>query len=367
VSRDGLKVHRFAGSHRDVGRAHGEELRAGVAESLALRVELCAGASRRAGREMSPAEVRELARAHLPHVAKFSPGLYEEIEGLAAGAGVAVEDVLMVSGYTDFKDVVGRAAGGEAGFDCTAFYAAPAATADGSTFAGQTWDMFADAERGVLGLHLAVHGEPEVFALAYAGCVGMMGMNAEGLALAANNLTPTDARPGVPWTFLCREILRHADVESAFAAMARARLCSGHNFLFADARGRGLSVETTGERFARIDPPEPTFVHANHYLDPALRKLQAPPDPKGCSPERQARLDEILRGARGRIDRAFLEKALADHQGHPRSVCCHDYEVTGGMKVRSCAALIMDPGRREIAVVKGNPCKGGFETLQLGC
>lgn len=365
VGGDDLRIYSFSGSHRDVGRSHGETLRGELRESLRLRMERCVDASRRAGRELSQAAIRELAARHLPYVAEFSPGLMDEIEGIAEGADVTVEEVLIVGGYTDFVDVVCRSAAGN-GFGCTAFFAGPAATSDGSSFVGQTWDMFSEAEEGVIALRLAVEGNPEVLALSYAGCVGMMGMNAEGLALAGNNLRPTDARPGVPWTFICREILRRADVESAFKAMARARLCSGHNFLFADRTGAAVSVETTGERLARIEPAGPIFVHANHYLDPGMRKLEAPPDPKGCSPHRARRLEQVLSERRGSLDIAYLQKALADHDGMPRSVCCHDYELSTGARIRTCAAIVMDIAGRKAHVAKGNPCKGGFRSLSLG-
>jgi len=260
--------------------------------------------------------------------------------------------------------VVVRTAKGDLSHGCTAFLVTPEASADGSTFVGQTWDMFSEAEREVIGLRIKVNGEPGCFAVGYAGCVGMMGMNAEGVAVAANNLRPNDARPGVPWTIICRAILAAASAEEAYRELTRARLCSGHNFIIADGDGAGFAVETTGTRFARIDPDEPTLAHANHYVTD-LKDAELPLDPKGSSPHRERRMRDLLRGGVGSIDRPFLESALRDHDGRPRSICAHDYRVTSGVTVRSCGAIIMNCTARALAVIKGNPCKGAFTTVQL--
>ena len=359
-----MQVHRFSGTHRQVGRAHGEELREGVRVSVEQRLARCLDISRRAGTNLDAAGVRGLARACLRHVGKFSPGQLEELRGIAEGAGALPEDVLIASGYTDFKDVVARGGAAEA-CECTALWAGPGAAADGSTWVAQTWDMFAEAEAGVVWMRLAVEGEPEVFVLAYAGCVGMTGLNDRGVALAVNNLTPTDARPGVPWTFLNRAILAADDAEGAWAAMRRARLCSGHNFVIGDASGAGFSVETTGTRLARLEPEGGTLAHSNHYLAPELKALEKPPEPGGTSPQRLARMREILAAGAGQIDRPFLETALRDHQGGQQAICVHDRPTASGGLVRSCAAMILNATRREAAYITGNPCKGEFATLAL--
>ncbi len=358
------KIYEFSGTHREIGLAHGEELREAVRASLDVRMSRCIQIAKKAGNEMDPDVVRALGRECLAHLGEFSPGQLEEVQGIAEGAGVSPEEVLITSGYTDVKDLLARGKLGGA-CECTALWAGPEATTDGAAFVAQTWDMFSEAADDVLWLKLAVDDQPTVFLLSYAGCLGMTGMNDRGVALAINNLIPTDAQVGVPWTFLNRAILAADDAEDAYAAMRRARLCSGHNFVIGDSSGKGFSVETTGTKMIRIDPPESTYAHSNHYLAPELLDCQVSLEPVVTSPVRVERMDAILREGRGRIDREFVEKALRDHENDQCSICVHEKPTSSGATVSSCAALVMDTRKREVGYIKGSPCKDEFARLSL--
>jgi isopenicillin-N N-acyltransferase-like protein len=359
-----MRILEFSGTHGQVGRQHGEALREELGVSIQKRLARCAHASAEAGRELTVEQVRGLCRRSLPHLRAFSPGLAEEIEGIAAAAGQCVEDVFLAAGYTDLIDAVTRAGGGELDMGCTAFWAGPAATTDGSAFLGQTWDMFADALDDVLAVRIRVTGEPELIALSYAGCVGMMGANAEGVGVMGNNLTPNDARPGVPWVFQCREILRHRTTEAAVAAMRRAYLCSGHNFLIADAK-TGVSIETTGTQYLRIDPPGPVFAHTNHYLTEAGKRVALPNDPLSSTRHRNTRMGHLLDTAVGRIDGAYLERCLADQDGAPYCISSGGYDLVRDGRVATCAAILANLTARQVALIHGPPAPGRFQTIQL--
>ena len=365
-----LEIHEFSGTHREVGRAHGETLRERVRASLATRMDRCIARTRKKGHGLSPDEIRAIAREHLPHLAGFSTGLHEENGGIAEGAGVRPEEAFFVSGYTDVADVVARRAAGSAGdagsnAGCTTMWASTRATTGGGAYAAQTWDMFAGAAAELVGLRLRVDEEPECFVFSYGGCVGMMGMNALGVAVCGNSLSPTDARPGVPWTFLCRAVLASASAAEAPGIFNRARLCSGHHFLVADASGEAHGIETTGTRWAEIPVMKNTYAHTNHYLDPELVKLEAPRKATSSSPHRLARARALLAGAAGRIDRAWIEGALGDHENGEDSICAHGKPSSDFGPVRSCGALVMDLARREARAVRGNPCRGEFRTVSL--
>jgi hypothetical protein len=76
-------------------------------------------------------------------------------------------------------------------------------------------------------------------------------------------------------------------------------------------------------------------------------------------------MDAILNEGAGGIDSAFVQDAFRDHDGMPGSICSHDYELSSGMKIRSCGALVMNTVKREMDYVTGNPCEGEFSTFRF--
>lgn len=360
-----MRIYEFSGTHLEAGLQHGRMLSAEIRESAELRVQGCIRASQQAGQELSRDGILRLASLHLRFVEDYTPGLFQEVKGIAEGAGMSPEEIFIVSGYTDFVDVVRRSAGSAVAWGCSAFFADPSATRGQDTLMGQTWDMFAEAEKTVIGMRIRIDDEPELVTLAYPGCVGMMGMNSMGVGVTGNNLRPTDAQPGVPWTFLCRKVLTTGNAEEAARALTEAPLCSGHNFIVGDAQGVGVDIETTGAKYGRFDISEPTFVHTNHYTHPSLLSLAEPLDPMGCTVERECRLDSLLRSERGNVDVSSVQRAFRDHEGKPRSVCSHDYPVASGDRIRTCGALIMNLTQRKAHMVKGLPCQGEFEEVSL--
>src|SRR5690606_14951825 len=91
-------------------------------------------------------DLLELASRCLPAHREYAEGLTDELEALAAAAGITAEEALVVGGYTDFIDVV-RAEAGTARVDdtCTAIIVPDSRAAAGAGFLAQTWDMHASA------------------------------------------------------------------------------------------------------------------------------------------------------------------------------------------------------------------------------
>ena len=87
-----------------------------------------AGGGRAAGR----ARLLERATGYLPHVRQHSQDMVEEMEGIAEGAGVTLEEVLFLQVRTHLMKPP------EGG--CTAFALEPGASGTGGALIGQNWD-----------------------------------------------------------------------------------------------------------------------------------------------------------------------------------------------------------------------------------
>ncbi|HEX4421923.1 MAG TPA: hypothetical protein VH165_28620, partial [Kofleriaceae bacterium] len=86
---------------RDWGRIHGESFRGEVKALAAIRAYLCT----KVGGFGSTAAVRTAAAAHLPVLERYHRGLYDELIGIAEGADVSPEDIVIANHYTDLRDL----------------------------------------------------------------------------------------------------------------------------------------------------------------------------------------------------------------------------------------------------------------------
>lgn len=88
-------------------------------------------------------EVRKIAAEFMPRIERYSPIMLEELHGIAAGAEIAVEDVVALNARTEL--LYGRRRPLTPLIDkldegCTGAIALPGATASGNLLHGQNWD-----------------------------------------------------------------------------------------------------------------------------------------------------------------------------------------------------------------------------------
>lgn len=341
------------------GRAHGEHFRTPIHELAQLRLELTLVQ----GKFESSMEVVETARLHLPVLEAFDERLYHELLGIAEGADLDPAKVVILNHYTDLKDVDPRrlkpCPGGNEDEDCSAVVAG---TPEG-VFLAQTWDMHGSAEEYVCMLELPEEdGAPAVWTISIVGCLALAGLNRAGLGVTINNLKSTDARVGVVWPALVRRMLREETADAAKHVLMTAPMSSGHHYLIA-TKDRVYGVETSGERKAIVfeadfaDARDATFVHTNHCLDDGVSAVSWVADWSTS----YDRYDWLTRSVRGRAieGRHDLWARLGTHDGYPRSVCTHLANAENPHAMKTCGAILMDLGRREVWAHRG--CIHGVE------
>jgi isopenicillin-N N-acyltransferase-like protein len=192
-------------SAREWGRIHGESFRGEVTALAAIRVYLCT----KVGGFKTADQVIAAARAHLPVLERYHAGLYEELLGIAEGAAVSPEQIVVANHYTDLRDLdpdpaswtpaptrdapdvsghAGQGADSLGGDGCSVLWAE---TATGRILA-QTWDMHATAIPYVMVLRVPESADgPAATLLTVTGCLGMAGMSAARVGVAINNLYST--------------------------------------------------------------------------------------------------------------------------------------------------------------------------------
>lgn len=251
------------------GAAYSDEIRAYTEERLELVMSgLWSGAP------LSRGEVLELAEACLPAHQRQSASLYEEMEAMAARAGITMAEAVVVGGFTDFVDVVraetgSRHPGRAVEDDCTAFIV-PDGRADGAGMFGQTWDMHASATDHVILLRARPDDGPGALVFTTTGCVGQIGMNELGVCVGINNLTAADGRIGVMWPTVIRQALLSESAAEARDTVLSASLAGAHNYLVFDAEGAGFNIEAMPSARPVTTLGAEPLVHTNHTtMEPA--------------------------------------------------------------------------------------------------
>jgi isopenicillin-N N-acyltransferase-like protein len=340
----------ISGAPETRGEAYGRQAAERVRRSLGhYHAQLSQGG-------LDAGRVHALARAFVPRVEAFDAAYVAEMRGIARGAAVAFEDVLLLNCRTEILQLAKRGAATDDDPDgCTGAILLPEATADGALLHGQNWDWKSEcAETGVV-LRIRREEGPDILTFVEAGGLARAGLNAAGLAVTANYLeSERDYRQeGVPLSLLRRKALEQSQVALAIRTFYATPKSASNNIMLSHASGFAIDIECAPDESFLVEPQDGLLVHANHWRSPvALAKLKdtgiaATPD----SVYRDRRVLDLLRPQRGRLTMDDLRRALFDDWQSPWSVCRPPRMNMGGNLSATVAMILMRPadGVMEIA------------------
>ncbi|KIA75775.1 hypothetical protein HK57_00389 [Aspergillus ustus] len=291
-----------------------------------------------------------ISECYIPGLQRYWPSGWEEMRGVAAGAGVAVEDIVLLNARYDLSHVKFDGAPPATSVDeCTSAIILGRATADRSVYTVQNWDMSHRlvTEDGIV--YLEIHpdpseGIPSMFIVTEAGQLGRSGCNSAGLGLTANSLqsnmdVPPDLSksggPVPPCGALRRLFLEQSDYAAGIKAIARTPRHVSFNLMVSSADNIGLCLEVTPKTIFRSSTTSSNeaayMVHANHFQTAAFQSQTQLVDTYqgGSSWYRGERLEAGLReqgGIKGSLSEDDIVAALSDHAGYPFSLCEHFIE-----------------------------------------
>jgi len=307
------------------GLAHGKLLSAEVKSNA--RAFLQEWAVGRMGR------TRDELKGIWDHIARHIPERYhDELDGLAEGSGVPLEDLQLMHAIPSR-------------FHCTGAAALPAVTKDGKLYHTRSLDYALDIgdtvrpqTNSLLLVSVPQDGIAHV-SVGWAGFLGCVtGMNASGLAIGEMGSRSSDETyDGFPMIFLVREALRtcHNRLQAKQLWRGSPRTC-GYNFLFSDPDGacavecnrtilRFFEAGDEAEAVAPHFPIEGIVRRCNHFVDKDLaatqRKVYDPRESSASSWAAYKQQGDLLRKAAGRIDAATMIGLLRSYPvSHP---CLH--------------------------------------------
>lgn len=347
---------------RERGRAHGEHWRAAIHELAEIRLAL----TLRRSAFLDEAEVLAAAGLHLPVLRAQLPGLADELVGIAEGADLSPERVVVLNHYTDLRDVPRSVLGAPATGSpepgdpdgCTAIYF----SGDRGPLMGETWDLHANAEPYVRMLRIAPAGsDHESLCLTLAGCLGAAGISGRGVAVTINNLSSTDGRVGVVWPALVRAMLEQPNARAAYELLLRTPLSSGHHYVIADGHDY-YGVETSGGLKVLTQlGPRAAHLHTNHCFDPVLRRHEAVA--RGSTSFHRLNLATTIYAQQRPRDADGLWSLLHTRDGSRGSLCIDPAPGAAPTATATCAVIVMRLHDGWVRVVQGGAHRS--EPLEL--
>jgi len=306
-------------------------------------------------------DVRAAVAEYLPTIAAFDESFVDEMRGIAEGAQIDFEAIVLLNARTELLQMATRRARGGVPDDdpdgCTGVVALPQATSGGRLIHAQNWDWKAECAETTVVLKVRREHGPDVLMFTEAGALGRCGMNSVGIAITANYLeSERDYRGlGVPLALIRRKVLEQEHLALAMRAVYVTPKSASNNMIVSHAQGVAIDFECAPNESFQVHPRDGLLVHANHWVSPvALSKLTdtgvaSTPD----SLYRDLRVRGLLEPHIGRIDREAIKTALFDNFASPWSVCRPPRQSLASNLTATVAMVVMEPalGVMEVAML----------------
>jgi predicted choloylglycine hydrolase len=240
----GLTV--VSGKPRERGKAYGAKFKDAIRAFLDREIYKSF-----VGRPNAKEDIVRFAAACGRAIRPYSPLVAEEMEGMAEGAGLTFEEIVLITNHEELwhRGVI------PATHHCTVFGAAPPDTEGGDTFVCQTWDWM-ESVYGLSSMLLWKRPEgPSVLAYAYPGLWTGAGLNSAGLALCwhSGGGDGKEPRVGIPAYVLIAQILYQETLMAALDEARRATHAGWFVYLVGDAQGNHATVRGTPKKLEILE------------------------------------------------------------------------------------------------------------------
>jgi hypothetical protein len=281
--------------------------------------------------------------------------LYEELQGIARGAGV---DFQTLYAYQMFDEFVVHAVEKYRLAHCSGF---GVYGRDGlPNILGQNNDLppYYAGTHTVLRIKYPQKHEALVFT--WAGLLAQNGVNNRNVGVTMNIVPTAKGRiDGVPMPYIIRTILEKKDGKEAVEFVkSLGGSAAPMNFIIGDAK-QVVTVENTADGAKLIERfhGEEWVAHTNHHLDLDTSTLE----PKAVSKtvERMAKLEELLKGKSAEVDAARAKKIFRTKP------VLKNFETDPGFPTMESIVIELIPGNPRIHVAPGPPDGNAYSTFDF--
>ncbi len=254
---DGYRVLHVKGEPYEMGYQQGALLRNDIRESIRFLFEVKAKEIKLELGGVKLLDPKRAIQGIASRQRRFMPErFFDEMRGIADGAGLDVQDVIIANFIPEL-------------FHCSGFAISGSATKDGTLYHGRILDYGCDWRLQEHAVLTVAHprGKIPFVNVTYAGFVGSVtGMNAERISIGEMGGRGMGHWDGVPMAFLVRMVLEEADTLARGIAVFHdnPRTCEYYFVLAEGQTGRAVGMEASWNTFGVVGMGEshPRLPHA---------------------------------------------------------------------------------------------------------
>ena len=347
----------ISGSHHEMGRQLGEAARTQIQNSVANARILIDTAYDTLELTWDGAKIQ--SRKYLPFAEERYPQYVDEMRGMAEGANVLFDDVVVLNVMeavtTDALHLT----------RCTSMAVNDERTADGHVLAAHNEDWIPEDEGDVIVISARPDDEPPFLAMTYGGLLANVGFNAYGIAQLIDSVYPGDSRIGIPRLVVARAVLASRRISGAIGRTLVQHRAAGYNHLLIHESGEIYSIEVSARKFEILYANDGYMVHTNHYLDPQMQQVEKVPEELLSSRVRYFRASRLIRQSQQHSIKS-LQAIQKDHVNIPNSICNHAIDGLDPLdREKTINAMVIDLTAQEMHIAWGNPCQNAYHTYHL--
>ncbi|NOX98391.1 MAG: hypothetical protein GXP30_01450 [Verrucomicrobia bacterium] len=338
-------IYRAEGTHRELGRQHGEQAKEHILAHLDLL---------RVKTKLSDEKLKSRAMQFQPLFKKYCPHLIDEIKGLGEGCGISYAEALATNIRGGLNSTMDGA--------CTTYAISGRGTVDGEILSGQNADISLTEIDLAYVLHLKPKNKPQILIWTFGGMIGYHGMNSSGIGAFANAL---GGGPGPKYGMTHypakRLILECSNLDEVEQVTKRVPLASNGNYMLND-RKKILNIEWTTDGPKRIiDEGRGFLAHTNHFVCSEYATPENYARSLKDSFPRLERMNQLIQSRFGKLGVKDLKSFLKDSDNSPHGICRSDVKNSS----ITTASIISEPAKRQMHVAVGYEQGTPFELYQM--
>jgi len=368
ADKGGIRVIELTGTPRERGRIHGEEMRAEIQGILGAWKQLIESGT---GLKPVPLVKEFIVKTNFDKAMdRWTPGLTDEIKGMAEGADVDYETLFMFN-CTDenewYLEYRARGLDLPIGKACSALgvYNEGAGTVP---VIAQNLDIASGTEGFEVLFHLK-HDDSDLesYIFSVAGLLGIIGLSNAPVGVVNNSLPQLNHRiNGLPVNCVVRGLLEQPSYEAAVAFVQKANHASGQNYIIGGPDGSAM-FECSANEVARVPEAEGIRrqIHTNHPL--VNTDINEVPElaVSTSSSNTEVRLNVLqqrILETTSDITLGIIKDTLSSHDDPENPVCRHHNPENPGASFTAASVIYEMSAPPVMHIAPGPPCETEFES-----